>query len=456
MFAHLLKLLLAVALLSAATSGCRSVPPLPNNVDPTEYNKPVPDNWLFNRVMGKGAAQSTDTSAGSAQARPSSEVVATSATEPVTDPAPHTAIVPPAGSKDDPLNEKKEEEESSFFESLYPSNIYKNLQKMAGYGPDEKIARAAYKEGEELYRQKKFEEAAAKFSTAASRWPDSLLEEDALFMLGECYFFTDQYTKATDTYGKLLKKHEFSRHLDKAVARLFAIGRYWEQMYDYDPHWPVTPNFADKKRPLFDTWGHSIKAYEQVRMNDPTGPLADDAVMATANTYFTHGRWEDAAYNYDIIRKEYPKSEHQVQAHILGVKSKLEVYQGSMYDGTPLNEAGDIAQQTLTQFPGQLGPEKQRMIQTKNGIVEGQAERDWTIAQFYDNKKLYGAARFYYQEVIKNHPQTKFSVMAQTRLEEIKDLPAEPTNYVKMLTDLIPSSRKTIQPLQTPAPSPQP
>ncbi len=452
MFAHALKLLPAVVLLSWAV-GCQSVPPLPNGTNPQEYNKPVAEHPLWDRLMGRDPAPPASEGVPATENQAASGVVPTSATEPVTDPATHTTVVPPAGSKDDPLTKNKEEEETSFLDSLSPSRIAKNVKAMAGYGPDEKIARAAFKEGESLYTEKKFEEAAAKFSTAASRWPDSPLEEDALFLMGECYFFTDQYTKANDTYGKLLKKYEFSRHLDKTVARMFAIGRYWEQVYDVDPHWPITPNLTDNKRPMFDTLGHSIKAYEQVRLNDPTGPLADDAVMATANSYFTHGRYEEAAYNYDQIRKEYPKSEHQVPARLLGVKSKMEVYQGSMYDGTPLKEAGEMAQETLTQFPDQLGKEKSRLVQTKNEIVAEQAARDWAIAQFYEKKKFYGAARYYYAEVIKNHPQTEYAVKARNRLEEIKDYPAEPTNYVKQLTDLIPSSHKTLPLKQQPLPS---
>ena len=67
---------------------------------------------------------------------------------------------------------------------LAPENIYKNVKKAAGYGPDEKIARAAMQEGKALFRDKKYKEAAAKFATAADRWPDSPLEEDALFLQG--------------------------------------------------------------------------------------------------------------------------------------------------------------------------------------------------------------------------------------------------------------------------------
>ncbi len=57
-----------------------------------------------------------------------------------------------------------------------------------------------------------FAEAATQFKDAAERWPDSALEEDAMFMSGEGYFFADRYPKANEAWEKLLKKYPNSKH----------------------------------------------------------------------------------------------------------------------------------------------------------------------------------------------------------------------------------------------------
>jgi len=460
MSAHGWRVIVAAAWLMGLVQGCR-VPPVPGNAPPYtaraeesgQYDRY--DGWLFNGLTGRKPADAQQATQPSLPQNapqgslpppaqdPAGGVRPASATEPLPPVDGRLAqgtLVPPAGAPDP--KPPKSESDGFDWSDLYPSTVYKNFKAAIGLGPDEKIAREAYKQGEELYRQKKYDEAAARFKTSAERWPDSPLEEDSLFMLGECYFFADQCSKALDTYGKLLKKHEYSRYLDKVVAREFAIGRYWEQMDNHEPHWPITANFVDRTRPLFDTWGHAIKAYENVRLNDPTGPLADDAVMATANAHFLKGRYEDAAFNYDLLRKEYPKSEHQVQAHVLGMKSKLLMYQGPLYDGKPLEEAGQIADQALTQFPDRLGPDRDRMVQAKNRSVEQLAERDWALGQYYDRRRYYGAARYYYQAVVKNHPQTQFARMAQARFEEIKDKPANPPDYFEWINNVLPSKRK--------------
>ena len=329
-----------------------------------------------------------------------------------------------------------EEDESGFLAALAPSNVYKNIKAAVGLGPNEAIARQAYHDGLELFREKKYAEAATKFATAADRWPDSALEEDSLFMLGESHFFDDCYPNAHEAYETLLKKYEYSRYLDRAVAREFVIGRYWEDFDRREHHWPITPNLVDKKRPLFDTSGNALKAYEHVRMNDPAGPLADDAVMAAGIAHYRSDRWEDATRQFDVLRKEYPKSEHQLKAHLLGIDSKLRTYQGAGYDGTPLKEAGEVTDQTLLRFDTQLGGEKSRVIDTKNQIVEQRAQRDLTTGQYYEYRKYYGAARYYYGAVIREFPQSKAALAAKERIDAIRGLPDEPPDHFQWLTKI--------------------
>jgi outer membrane protein assembly factor BamD (BamD/ComL family) len=320
---------------------------------------------------------------------------------------------------------------------LAPDHVWKEMMAAAGYGPDEKIARQAFQEGLALLREKKFDEAAAKFYTASWRWPDSTLEEDSLFLVGECYFFADRYGKAYDAYANLLKKRENTRYLDTVVSRQFAIGRYWDQMDLQAHHWPTTPNFSDKTRPWFDTGGNALGAYDQVRLHDPTGPLADGAVMAGGNYHFRNHEWEEAADSYDLLRKDYPKSQFQKDAHILGLQSVLRVYQGPSYDVAPLKRAQEIADQTLKQFHGRLGAEERYVAETRAHIVEQRAQREWVMARYYDMKSCYGAARQYYKSLAENYPHTSFAEQARKRLEEIRGKPDEPPKRLAWLTDLL-------------------
>lgn len=419
MSANGLRIAIIAILLLGITSGCQGVPPIPEHVRARGYTTETPeDGWLYRKLTGQETA-----------AAEASGVRQASAEEPLIEPA------PPSG-KGIVVDEIEKDDDGFSIEDLSPENVYKKLKSMAGQGPNEGIARSLYEEGQDLYQRKDFARAAQKFKEAADRWPDSTLEEDALFMLGESHFFADRYPKANDAYGTLLKKYEYTRHLDTSVKRLFAIGRYWEQLGNSDSAWKSPVNLTDKSQPWIDTFGYGIKAYETVRLYDPTGPLADDSIMAAANAYFVRSRFEEAAYHYGLIRTDYPKSEHQINAHVLGMKSELQKYQGPMYEGGPLKATSKIADQALTQFGRELGDQRKFVVDTRNRVTEELAIRDWEIGQFYEKKKCYRAARYYYQAILDEYPRTKAASLAEKRLAEIAGLPDEPPNRLKWLTDV--------------------
>ena len=67
-------------------------------------------------------------------------------------------------------------------------------------------------------------------------------------------------------------------------------------------------------------------------------------------------------------------------------------------------------------------------------MLEQRAEREWAVAQYYDRKAEYRAAREYYKVLLEKYPKTSFASRAAARLEEIKSLPDEPPNHFKWLT----------------------
>jgi len=430
-----LRLTVLLVCISVAAAGCAAVaPPLPKAAAamsplPDDQGQDEDEGWLWSRLTRRGRARADREESAAVVPASAGEAVGSEGTTP-SQVIPASAPAPPAAAPAEPKQDSGYE-----LSNFSPDNLGKTIKRMTGFGPNENAARKLLSEGETLFHQKKYTEAVGRLKSAAGRWPDSPLEEDAMFLQAESYFFSDRYPEAQDAYDRLLEKYENSRYLDTVCKRLFAVGQYWEGLDKSKHKWPVTPNLSDKTRPRFDTFGNAIKAYESIRMHDPIGPLADDSVMAAANAYFRKGRYEDAAYHYDMLRREYPQSEHQPQAHVLGIQAKLRVYQGRLYDGTPLAEADEIAEQALRQFRRELGPEQQRVARARNGITEEKASRDLAVAEYYDKKKLYGAARHYYQAILKDYPRTRVAQRAAARLGQIRGEPDEPPNRFKWLTD---------------------
>jgi len=320
-----------------------------------------------------------------------------------------------------------------------------------GLGEDQQLAQQAFAEGEDLFRRQEYAEAAKQFKQAIARGPGSKLEQDAMFYKAESLFFAKQYPDAIDAYDKLLKEHPNSSHLDEVVRRQFDIARYWEKHHQYKPHWAVTPNALDKTRPLFDTLGRALKTYENIRLNDPTGPLADDAIMATANSHFLRGRYEDADYNYQLLRREYPRSEHQYEAHILGLRCKLRRYQGADYDEAPLREAKQLVKQLKVQFGGELTSEQRdRLVEDQGEINHQLALRHYKMAKYYDDTKHYGSAKFYYAQIARDYPKTELATTSLNRLAELGGKLDHPESNIKWLLDIFPENAERTAIAQVP------
>jgi TolA-binding protein len=332
-------------------------------------------------------------------------------------------------------------QEEGLLPGLDTKSIIERGRAAVGLGPDAEAAKAAYTRGVELFTERNYAAAADAFQEAIYRAAYTPLEQDAMFMLAECYYFADRYIPARDAYDALVKKHPNTRHLDALIEREWNIARYWEEYEEHHPDWLMTPNAWDKSRPWLDTIGHALKTYDNIRLNDPTGPRADDAIMATANIHFRTAKYDDADYHYTLVRREYPRSEHQFEAHLLGLQAKLRKYQGPDYEGSPLDEARDLVKQIRRQFSGRLSEVDQGRLTTVEAQLHHQvALRDFTLAELYDGTRHYGAARMYYAQVIQQFPNTDLALKARERMAQIVDEPAEPGVFMAGVINLFPQS----------------
>jgi len=324
------------------------------------------------------------------------------------------------------------------FEYFKGDNIKRRWKKMVGRGPNEQVARAAMAEADALFKAGDYRAAVPKYKQVVDRWPDSALEEDALWQLGECQFFTDQYPRAEDTYEEIVKKYANTKYLDRIAQRQFVIAQYWMALDDKHRYPTIVPNLFDRSRPLFDTRGRSHKAFDHVRINDPRGPLADDSIMAQANSHFLRRQWIDADYFYGLLRSEYPDSDFLLQAHLLGLQAKLQAYQGPAYEGGVLEEAGILADQVLVQFPDQLSREEEgRVEQTRESIAARLAERHWRRAEFYAKGRHYTSARIYYALVARDYPDTQLAQAAREKYQAIAGLEDVSDDPFPMLTRIL-------------------
>lgn len=317
-------------------------------------------------------------------------------------------------------------------------------------------AEAAFKKGE-------YGTAEKLAKAVAKKYPNSPVREDALFLKAEAQYEQKAYSWAQDSYDELVKDFPSTRYLEVRNKRLFNIARYWlrdpkyvtsddvkltgfsaegdtakmqvnaqspSNGFDVTRTVPILPNFHDRSRPVFDTDGRALQALKSIWQNDPTGALADDALMLTASYHIRNQNYLEADHYLTIIREEYPKSKHNSHAYVLSGFVKQASYQGPEYDPKSLDEAKRLKESTMRLYPGKI--DRQRFEQDLRKIEEGKAAADWAYVDHYRKKGNKQAMAIYCREIIRLYPTTSFASKARDLLPKLEERPERRRAEVEM------------------------
>lgn len=308
------------------------------------------------------------------------------------------------------------------------------------------------------YDEQKYAAALKTYRKIAKNYPATSIGEEAWFRIGEIHYSRREYPDAQEAYDKLFADYPSTRYVSDASERLFEIARIWLEMSgpaarsairtvsagtsEAEPEKPdslamsrrfgLIPNFTDKTRPMFDTRGRARMALKSVWLNDPTGPLADDALMLTASYYLQTGDHVEADRYFEILREEYPDSPHLEDAFVLGSHVKQMSYQGPYYDGTSLVAAENLKERTLTLFPNTK--DRQQVREDLNRIYLLKAQRAWSNVDLWKRKDNPRAIAVQCMQVITEFPDTKYADLAR---KEIRAIPPRVINDLPGMAEFL-------------------
>ncbi|MGE5193792.1 MAG: tetratricopeptide repeat protein [Deltaproteobacteria bacterium] len=293
-----------------------------------------------------------------------------------------------------------------------------------------------------LYDEQKYAEARKAFQKIVKKYgkKSEPIEEDAMFYRAECDFQLGHYPAAQDGYDELANKYPSTKYLDQSMRRLFAIARYWlnmpkpaseielasftdeagEERLKTVPEatipwqFPLKPNLTDKTRPMFDTTGRALQALKSVSSKDPTGPLADDALMMLATYHLRRKDYREADVYFKTIREHHPNSEFVPASYILGAHSSLQSYQGSRYDGKQLEEAKKQTLAAVHDLPD--SPQRAKLEHDLKKIDAEAAVRAWVRVEYYLKRGEKNAAAFYCETIMEKYPGSPEAARAREAL----------------------------------------
>lgn len=343
-------------------------------------------------------------------------------------------------------------------DDLAPSQIMTTIKTRGKTKADPNAAALHYEQGISIYaeataqmqsdpdgkgHQSKFSDAANEFRVAAAYQPDSELEENALFYAGEAYFFADRYVQSNRAFEKLVANYSGTRYLDLAEQRRLAIALYWDELSQ--GYWG--PKLGDPKRPKTGLAGESRRVMHRIRIDDPSGQLADDATLALGKAFLRANRFYEAADTFEDLRRNYPGSKHLFAAHMLELEARLKGYQGPSYDDEPLKKSEELLQTIARQFPKQA-EENLKYLEGQHTRVQNMlVERDYSMGQYFEQRGENQSAMYVYQKLADKYDSTEFADTVRQQMAEIEKLPPTPEQPGKWLADLFPERNNDHVPL---------
>lgn len=338
------------------------------------------------------------------------------------------------------------------WDDLSPSQLSSTIKTRFSSKEGQASAQSSYATGKQLFDRASqmimanpdgtqhapiFIEAANHFRAASSSHPDSSLAEDAMFLEGESFFFADRYVQANRAFEGLVADYSGSRYLDRAEQRRYSIALFWLKLKKSG----ASVALNDPKRPKFSLAGEARRILHRIRIDDPTGKLADDATFALATAYMDTNRFEEAADTFSYLRKDYPGSEYQFKAQMLELESLIKAYKGPEYDGEPLAKAEKLRKQIAAQFPDKAAQNQDILAQQGSLIINQLAQRDVEVGQFYERRGENRAAKIYYEKAKSDFSGSVFTDELGQRIETVASLPPVPKPPAEWIKKVFPDAK---------------
>jgi outer membrane assembly lipoprotein YfiO len=169
--------------------------------------------------------------------------------------------------------------------------------------------------------------------------------------------------------------------------------------------------------PALSAIDEAIEMLYRIQQRSPGSPLAERALLRTADYYFQDGQFELSADAYAAYIRSYPRSPQIPSARLKQAFSNLAQFRGLRYDATPLLNARAQLVDLAAEYP-QLA-ERQNLQAIINRIDSTFAERLLYTATFYRRTRQPLGAAYMYQEVIEAYPDSDQARRARRELTRL-------------------------------------
>ncbi len=253
-----------------------------------------------------------------------------------------------------------------------------------------------------------------RFSAAMKRaveWlkanPHSPAHDRGLYLEAQALFGYGDRIKSFYYCDELMDEHPESRLFYPALALQYKIADAY--LLGYKQRWLGIPMFSGSDE--------AVEMLFRIQARSPGSPLAEQALLRTADYYYANEDYDFAADTYGAYVRQYPRSPNVPRALLRQSYAYLAQFSGLHYDATPVINARAELMQLAAEYPDLA--EEEHLPELLKRIDRTLAQKIYAQGNFYERTNQPRAAAYTYKYLVKNYGQTPAGAQAQGRLAKL-------------------------------------
>lgn len=292
------------------------------------------------------------------------------------------------------------------------SVIFKPGEKAKYVAPGEEEmsgnAKELFAKAQEAEKNGDITQAIKAYRALVRRHPHDTLAPGSIYRLAQLQEQKHDYLKAAQSYDTLAEKFPKSPHFEDSITAMFRIG----EMY-----------LAGRKVkilgiPFKASMDEAANIFTAISRVAPYGKDTARALFNVGRAREKQGANEAALASYQSVVEKFPNDPIAVDAQYQIGYIWSQASRAGTYDPNAAAKAKTGFEDFLYRHPHS---EKAAQARENLKVLENkQASTAFQIARFYDKQKSYRAAAIYYNDVIRQQPDSREGDRAKKRISELR------------------------------------
>jgi outer membrane assembly lipoprotein YfiO len=237
--------------------------------------------------------------------------------------------------------------------------------------------------------------------------PNAADRDRGIYLLAEAYFQNGDRIWSFYEADELLEKHPESRLFFPALELQYRVADDFLRGY--------------KKKflglPLVGMEDEAIEILYRIQERSPGSPIAERAMLRTADYYYHTAQFDLAADAYGAYVRSFPRSPDVPRVRLQQAFANLAQFRGPRYDATPLIDARAMFRDISQRYPDLARDENLSEFITR--IDNTLAIKMYYTADYYVRVGQPKAAVFIYRSLVKTYPNAPEAALAKRQLQHM-------------------------------------